>query len=370
MTTLAVRRWTGEEFLASREAWQSLLARSGSDPLFMSWQWASTWWRHHEARLSGELFVLAVQGAGGELLGIAPFHRRNVRQRGIGARRLELLGNAWRDDGAVFGEYLDVIAARDSRDAVCAALGDWLVENRDWDELVLCNLRAGSAAEPLAGSLARCAYVRCVETMTGWSIRLPETFDAFLTRLSSNTRRRVAHQRDKLTDASCENVPATQRAAALDRLDGFVSKRFGSSAAASDLRARFHADLVDGWPDARGVRLSELRASAESLSVMLNFRAGGTEYYLQSGFDDAHARGLSPGLLHLGYAIEQACRDGVAQFDFLAGRGLNRDYKQDFAADSVPLHTLHIVRKPTLRALFRAVDLLRGRTSHKARIGA
>ena len=83
-----------------------------------------------------------------------------------------------------------------------------------------------------------------------------------------------------------------------------------------------------------------------------------------------HARGLSPGFLHLGYAIEAACRDGIQRFDFLAGRGLHRDYKRDFAADQHAADTLHIVRKPSLRALFRIVDRLRGRTSHKARIGA
>jgi CelD/BcsL family acetyltransferase involved in cellulose biosynthesis len=370
MKAFTVQRWSREQFLGNRAAWQSLLERSGADPLFMSWHWVSTWWRHHEARLAAELCVLAVLGADGQLQGIAPFHLRTVRQQGVRARRLELLGNAWRDDSAVFGEYLDVIAARDTRTGVCAALGEWLGHDPQWDELVLCNLRAGSVAEQLAGSLARCAYVRGVESMTGWSIRLPETFEQFLARLSSNTRRKVANQREKLVAAVCEITAPADRPDALGRLSGFVAQRFGSSADAAELRARFHADLVAAWPDAAGLRLTELRSSGQSISVMLNFRIGGTEYYLQSGFDDAHARGLSPGLLHLGYAIESACRDGVGQFDFLAGRGLHRDYKQDFAADGAPLHSLHVVRKPVLRALFRGADLLRGRTSHKARIGA
>jgi CelD/BcsL family acetyltransferase involved in cellulose biosynthesis len=94
---------------------------------------------------------------------------------------------------------------------------------------------------------------------------------------------------------------------------------------------------------------------------MLNLRVAGTEYYLQSGFDPSFARGISPGYLHLGYAIEAACRDGLKRFDFLAGRGLHRDYKRDFASVSAPLQTLHLVRKPVLRLLFRVFDRLRGR---------
>ncbi|MEJ0084613.1 MAG: GNAT family N-acetyltransferase [Pseudomonadota bacterium] len=370
MHALTVRAVSREEFLANRAAWQSLLARSGADPLFMSWDWISIWWRHHEPLLAAQLRVLAVHAAGGELLGIAPFYLHAARQQGIRVRRLELLGSTWRDDNAVFGEYLDVIAATDARAAVCAALHRWLDENREWDELVLCNLRAHSVAEQLAGSLAVTAYVRRAESMTGWSIRLPETFAAFLAQLSSNTRRKVVNQREKLPGAACATPQAEGRAATLERLAAFTAKRFGTPGNAAALRARFHADLVAGWADAGGVRLTELRSGEQCVSVMLNLRAGDAEYYLQSGFDDAYARGLSPGLLHLGFAIEAACRDGVRQFDFLAGRGLNRDYKQDFAAVGAALHTLHLVRKPLLRALFRTADLLRGRTSHKARIAA
>ncbi|HLA71752.1 MAG TPA: GNAT family N-acetyltransferase [Steroidobacteraceae bacterium] len=371
MAALRVRRWTNEEFLAGRAAWQPLLARSDADALFMSWDWICAWWRHHGAALRAELCVLAVYSHDGALCGIAPFYGHRAVHRGFAAaRRLELLGNTWRDSSAVFSEYLDVIAQTGLRDEVCAALKDWLTTNAEWDELVLCNLRDGSVAAQLADSLSDLAYVRGVESMTGWSIALPESFDSFVARLSSNTRRKVVHQREKLAGVSYEITRSVQRPAALERLDAFVTRRFGAPAGNdARTRARFHADLVEHWTNADAVHLTELRAGGNCVSVMLNVRVGGTEYYLQSGFDEAHARGLSPGLLHLGYAIEAACRDGIRRFDFLAGRGLHRDYKQDFAAESAPLHTLHVVRKPWLRALFRSVDFLRGRTSHKARPG-
>lgn len=371
MTGFRVQRWTNEEFLAGRAAWQALLARSQADALFMSWDWISAWWRHHAPVLRAELCVLAVHAPGGELCGIAPFYIHDAVHRGFArVHRLELLGNVWRSSSAVFSEYLDLIAPTGRHDAVCASVRDWLLASAEWDELLLCNLRADSLAAQLADGLAGSAYARAVDSMTGWSLSLPDSFDAFVTRLSSNTRRKVVHQREKLAGVAFEITPPAQRAAALERLDAWVARRFGSSAGDGSMaRARFHADLVENWND-DVVRLSELHVAGACVSVMLNLRVGGTEYYLQSGFDAVRAHGVSPGLLHLGYAIEAACRDGIRRFDLLAGRGLHRDYKQDFAADSAPLHSLQIVRKPWLRALFRGFDRLRGRTSHKARIGA
>lgn len=358
MSALSVRAWSRDEFLAGRDAWQALLSRTPADALFMSWDWVSCWWAHHEALLRAQLCVLGVYSQAGELQGLAPFYRHECRHRGLfRVRRLELLGNAWRHDTAIYSEYLDVLADPGQRTAVCAALRDWLRANREWDELVLANLRPGSVAAALARDCAGFVHVRHVESATGWRLTLPGSFEDFCAALSSNTRRRVLRQRARLADAACVLVPAAEHAASLARLEALVEQRWGRAPAAQ-LRARFHADVVGRLGEA--VRLSELRSGAQRISVLLNLRAGDTEYYLLSGFDAASAQGLSPGYLHLGYAIEAACDARMRHFDFLAGRGLHRDYKSDFAAQATPLESLHLVRKPSLRVLFRLADRLRG----------
>ncbi len=358
MPTLQVRQWTSEEFLAGREAWQQVLARSDADPLFMSWDWLACWWRHHAASLGAELRVLAVYSAD-ELCGLAPFYLHRRSHRGVfRARRLELLGNAWRDSECVFSEYLDVIAASGARDALCAALRQWLRAAADWDELLLCNVREHGVAAQLARACSDMTYLRAAESMTAWSVTLPESFEALAAQLSSNTRRKALHQRDKLENPSCVAIAAGQQPATLARLEEWMARRW-SRAPRDDARARFHAELPQRF-GADVVRLTEVRTGPKSVSVMLNLRVAGTEYYLQSGFDAAYARGLSPGYLHLGYALEAACRDRLRRFDFLAGRGLHRDYKRDFAAQATPLQSFHLVRKPSLRALFRVADRLRG----------
>lgn len=309
--------------------------------------------------------MFAFQTETGELVGIAPLYRQSAQHLGlIRTRRLQLMGSAWRVEAAVFSEYLDVIAAADARAEVHDALRIALESDTDWDELALGNVRGDSAAEHIALALAAVSYSRRVETMLAWTVHLPASFAQFVAQLASNTRRKLLHQRSKVAGAQFVELSPDEWPGALARLERFVAQRWGHGERGPG--HAFHADLIESL-DANAVRLTELRSEAGCLSVMLNIRAGETEYYLQSGFDANHVRGLSPGYLHLGYAIEAACRDGMRRFDLLAGRGLNRDYKRDLAAVATPLATLHVLRRGPLRALFRVADRLRGRTDITSR---
>ena len=106
--------------------------------------------------------------------------------------------------------------------------------------------------------------------------------------------------------------------------------------------------------------VAELHSAGNCLSVMLNIRAADTEYFLQAGFDPALASGLSPGYLHMGYAIEAACRDRIRVFEFLGGGGLHREYKRDFLAQPAQLTCWQILRQRRLQLAFRAYDWLSG----------
>ncbi|MBW8077118.1 MAG: GNAT family N-acetyltransferase [Gallionella sp.] len=87
---------------------------------------------------------------------------------------------------------------------------------------------------------------------------------------------------------------------------------------------------------------------------MFNLRSENCVYYLQSGFDLRKSEGISPGYLHFGYALEDACKEGAQYFDFLGGSGQNRDYKRDLLTENVALVTYHAARTPVLRTLYAA----------------
>ncbi len=101
-----VERITDEAALdAIRDDWNELLQSSRADCLFLTWEWAATWWKYLGA--PGRLIVLAVrhQATTGELIALAPFRLRPSRLlHKQPFPVLEFLGS-----GFVGSDYLDLI---------------------------------------------------------------------------------------------------------------------------------------------------------------------------------------------------------------------------------------------------------------------
>jgi CelD/BcsL family acetyltransferase involved in cellulose biosynthesis len=55
-----------------KDEWNSLLARSRFNTIFLTWEWQTTWWRHL-GRNRGELYLLEGRDEGG-LVAIAPLY--------------------------------------------------------------------------------------------------------------------------------------------------------------------------------------------------------------------------------------------------------------------------------------------------------
>ena len=354
---LHIRSWSEQDFGQSRAEWQSLLARSAADPLFMSWDWQWRWWKHHAEYLRATLRLQGLYTASGELVGIAAFHVREVRFRGlVKLRRMELLGGAWRDSGAAFSEYLDLIAARGYEDAVLAAVAAALQADQGWHDLALPCLKPNSLASRLAREhIGGFTHVREVDAMEACSASLEGTFSAYVEKLSSGTRRRLLHHRRKLDQPALLAAGPAEVEELMQSMRNFEQLRWGPK---SDRQYRFSCDFALAQAEMGTLRLTKLLAGDRILSVMYNVRIGDTEYYLQSAFDGRGTQGLSPGYLHFGYRMESAALEGVTRFDFLAGPGRHRDYKQDLLTVRFPLISCHAVRLNWLRWLHGIRDAL------------
>lgn len=346
-----MRLWSAEEFSASGAIWDELLQRSGADPLFMCWDWQWRWWTHHHAILGAELCLAGVY-AGAELVGLAPFYARRASVRGVlHPRRMQLLGTAWRDSASAFSEYLEILVDQACRGTVLAAVAEWL-EASAWDELVLCCLRRGGAADELARThLPQIARVREVDPLTAWRTPLPADFEEFVQRLSPDVRRRVFNQRRKLPNARVCYANEAEIPGYLDQMWRYSEDRWGGHEASREFRG-FYRDIAHHALRQGQLRLSRLETNDGIVSVMFNKISGNCVYYLQSGFDPSISAGISPGYLHFGYAIERACAEGIQYFDFLGGSGRNRDYKRDLLTENVPLVTYHAVRGALPRGLY------------------
>ena len=356
-----VREWSEAEFAGSAEAWGELLARSDADPLFMGWDWQWMWWHHHKGLLGGTLAVVGCY-AGSRLVGLAPFYLHSAAHRaGIRATRMEIIGSNFRDGRGVFSEYLDLIVDREYRGGVAAAVARHLGGDRRWADLVIGNSpAAGVGAELARQHLAERCIVRRTEHLQAHRATLPADFQAYLRSLDGGTRRKVWNHRSKLDAPKLVVADADHAVEVFDRIDAFHRERWNAPQYVGVARD-FHFALAPRLAARGALRMSTLVSDGKPLAVMYNVRLGGTEYNIQSGFDASRAAGISPGYLHFGYSLEEACRDGIRTFDFLAGEGRNRQYKADFVTTEVPLLTIHAIRAKHLRWLYQAHQLISGR---------
>lgn len=103
---------------------------------------------------------------------------------------------------------------------------------------------------------------------------------------------------------------------------------------------RFHHALIGDGVPAGTVQLLRVAAGSAAVGYLYNFRAGGTVYAYQSGFDYAGVSGMQkPGLTSHAAAIGWYQAQGYARYDFLAG---DSQYKRSLASGAVPLHWMRL----------------------------
>jgi CelD/BcsL family acetyltransferase involved in cellulose biosynthesis len=357
VSPVSVRTWSELEFAAGKSAWQGLLRRASANPLFMSWEWQSRWWRLHGAALHGELALLAAYAGDGSLVGLAPLYRRDAAHRwGVRAARLELIGSAFRGPaGITFSEYLDFIVDHAWEEAVLAAFSAHLLGDGTWSDFVAVHTREdGMAARAVEAHLLSDCQLRAQDGMTAYAVELPARFEEYLAALKPGIRRKVWNRRRRLTTPILRFAREREIEPLLRQIARFQTARWGTLDDAEG-RLGFHAGFASAMARQDALRLSVLLQNGEPISAMYNVELDGTEYNLQSGFSPAAAP-LSPSYLHFGYCLESAARRGVRAFDFLAGSGRSRDYKQDFGTRTVRMATLQVIRDPVLQRLYRLYD--------------
>ena len=194
---------------------------------------------------------------------------------------------------------------------------------------------------------------------------LPDDFQAYLRTLNGGTRRKLWNHRSKLVSPEVVVAEGDGAVEVFDRIDAFHLERWNALQYVGVARD-FHFALAPRLAARGALRMSTLFSAGKPLAVMYNVRLGSTEYNIQSGFDATQATGMSPGYLHFGYSIEQACRDGIRTFDFLGGEGQNRQYKRDFVTTSFPMLTFQVVRARHLRWLYRIHETITSWTDRSA----
>ncbi|MBX6427151.1 MAG: GNAT family N-acetyltransferase [Variibacter sp.] len=297
--------------------WWTLWRRIPTATPFQSPAWLIPWWR---AFGPGRLRTVAVR-ARGRLVGLAPFYV----EEGERTRRLLPLG-------IPVSDYLDVLVDPEHEGSVGPALLARLLGG-DPPSVVCCEelppdaaaLRLWGAGRPNAEPSAQsaCPVLDLARAEDGLTSIVPAGRLRILRRARYRTHRR--HGRVE-TATRATTLPFLRE---LFRLHGTRWTRRGEDGLFADHRVRrFHEEAAPALMDAGLLCLYGLSVDGRQVGAYYGFSRGRRAYAYCGGFDPAFAS-LSPGMVLIGHAIEEAVRRGATEFHFLRGR---ETYKYEWGA--------------------------------------
>lgn len=293
-----------EQLASLRAEWRALAESCPDASPFQSPEWLLAW---REAFLAGGLWVLAVR-IGTELVGLAPFY---LHREADGGRQLTLLGNGLSD-------RLDLIAAPGRQARVAAAVFAHVHRRCDaWDR---CDFRDVPAGSPLLELELAGAAQDVVEPEPPCPV-LDLGADGPSARrrqdLTRCARRLAEHGRIGRRTANAESLAGDL--AELERLHAARWAQRGEAGVfAEPVVARFHRAAAAALLACGGLRLDLLTLNGRPIAAHYGLRRGRRAYSYIHGYDPAY-RACAPGSLLLADVLEDARRDGFAEFDFLRG---------------------------------------------------
>lgn len=362
--------WGESEWLASRDAYEDLLARSDADRLFLSWDWLTLWWQTLPRR-GGEALRVHVAYEGSALVGALVTVTGPAVRRGFRVTSVQLAGGRFRERRGAFSEYLDIVAVPSAKAAVRSACIRSAIGENAASEFVVGVTREPDAwceALRLTVSPLR-SYARIADAMTSYQANLSSGFAAYLLSLSGSARRSLFNLRKKLESkgpVQYLEVPPENCRDCLNQLNELHQLRWNEPALQGET-LQFHRSLIEKWAGKGRIKMSQLLLGERVISLLYDIRVDAIQYNIQMGFDPGVDRSLSIGLLHLGYSMERAAAEGVAMYDFLAGTGRSTDYKRRIASGHCRVATVQFLRDPVLAATYRLYDWVSGLSGRRAR---
>jgi CelD/BcsL family acetyltransferase involved in cellulose biosynthesis len=325
-------------FAELQPAWNSLLARSRSDNLFLTWEWQSTWWR---CLGTGDLWLLAWH-QDATLVGIAALYLATDQK---GTRRLALVGCIEVSD------YLDVIADANYAEPVLQALLAWLTgpDAPAWDVLDLCNLPQVSPTPrqlpELAAGMGLAALTEVDDVCP--VIALPDDWEVYLEQVVNKKQRHEIRRKlrriEREARVHCyvvgEGQDLAEETAAFIELHR-LSTQEKHSFMTPDMQA-FFQEMTQAMAKAGWLYLTFIEVNGDRAAAMLGFLYHDHLLIYNSGYDPQAYADLSPGIVLTSYTIQDAIGQGVQVFDFLQG---DEVYKYRFGATDTVVYRTQVWR--------------------------
>jgi CelD/BcsL family acetyltransferase involved in cellulose biosynthesis len=348
---------SAEGFLEIRSAWDALLEATEAASVFMSWEWNHSWWKHY-GRSHGLRIVTVWEH--GQLKAVLPLYLQKSKLfRFWELTCVRLIGTG----GDTSPDYLGPIQEPASATRTSQVLANHLFDElREWHVLRLSDLDRNSG---FYRELERQCEHRSLPHATTVAARivyveLPATWNDYLAgvhRYRRNTirrtRRKIEEQfqgrfhvitdEDQLDDVLASLIRLHHR-----RWQGNAN----GHAFSTPEYVGFHSDAIRACARRGWVRFYCLEAEGKRIAVFYCYRFRNRIFYFQAGFDPDYER-LRPGLVLIGYALEQAIQEGNTVFDFLRGE---HAYKTQWGKSLCETHTLVAYRAGLRAAMCRLRD--------------
>jgi CelD/BcsL family acetyltransferase involved in cellulose biosynthesis len=315
---------TRMELEALAPEWNDLLQASRADTIFLTWEYISAWL--DTVAPTAELQVLAVRNQSGELVGIAPFHRRRIRLKGMLTYYcLCVLG-----DYASPAGYLDLIVHPDQEQSVLDALGAALTRRKDWDCIWIPKMAGWTGAAERVDRFARAAELHIWRRSTLYSaIELPPSLEQYSALLSGKTRyqmRRGAKQLNEFGVVTFEQCQSREQLPVfIEDLERLHQKHWESvgepglfrrnSSFRAFVETICHRAIDKGWVSFTGIRVNDI-----SVAAQFGFVYHGTFSAIQEGFDPDFKK-VTEGIGNVlrCRTIEECIEADLTCYDFLWG---------------------------------------------------
>jgi CelD/BcsL family acetyltransferase involved in cellulose biosynthesis len=316
------------------EEWDRLLPQIYLNTPFATWEWHNLWWKHfgHEGECS--LLIAREQE---RIIGIVPLYHETS------SGHLKFIG------GEDLSDFLDILVVKEKEAQVWRQVLEYLeispIQGRGLD---LHSLPANSPTVQVLPLLAeeRGYQVKVEMEEVSPVLSLPKSWEAYLALLNAKDRHELRRKMRRAEEAS---PPLRFRQCAEDEcarhdILSFISlhkkSRPEKEAFMDEEREAFFRDVSQTFARKGWLRLYILERDQEAVAAVLCFDYGESLYLYNSGFDP-ELSSLSPGIVLIGYSIQDAISRGKRWFDFMRG---NEDYKHRLGGKDTPIYRILIER--------------------------
>ena len=318
-----------------RPAWLTLRQVVGESNVYTHPDWISAW-RHIPT--TGRPIILAAKD-GEALIGVAAFHIRKSRYRGIPLRRIEFIGDSPLNDFLV----------KDRREEVVRTfLGQLCGEGRAWDVMDLRRIDQGSASLGLIREAMNDFHSRMYEEADcPDGICVVEDWDAFLKRRSRSFRsdirktknrmkrlsnlsiRRYSGLEDKLGEAdSRQKLESLFRDAIACAKKSWQGRSAEGTAISDEPAYSFFREIIHNFASMDMLLFYVLYTDTRPIAFDLSFFEGRTIMEYKVGFDQDF-KYYSPGAHLLMKLLEFGAEKGFLEVDMMSIEE-GQDYKHRY----------------------------------------